>query len=118
MGNLSRVEADESGNIVASYSNGKTQIMGQVVLARFANIQGLKRIGDNNWIETQDSGAAITGKPGNGTLGQVIAGALEGSNVELTKELVDMITAQRGFQANAQVINTTGTLYQAILNIR
>ncbi|MCB1776348.1 MAG: flagellar hook-basal body complex protein [Candidatus Competibacteraceae bacterium] len=118
MGNLSRVDADESGNIVASYSNGKMQIMGQVALARFANIQGLKRIGDNNWIETQDSGVPITGKPGNGTLGQVIAGALEGSNVELTKELVDMISAQRSFQANAQVINTTGTLYQAILNIR
>ncbi|MCP5158866.1 MAG: flagellar hook-basal body complex protein [Gammaproteobacteria bacterium] len=118
MGNLSGVEADESGNIIASYSNGETQIMGQVALARFANTQGLKRVGDNNWIATQESGQAISGKPDSGSLGKVVAGALEGSNVELTKELVDMISAQRNFQANAQVINTTGTLYQAILNVR
>ncbi|MDZ7621016.1 MAG: flagellar hook-basal body complex protein [Candidatus Competibacteraceae bacterium] len=118
MGQLSGVEADESGNIVARYSNGQTQIMGQVVLASFANTQGLKRQGDNNWIATNESGQAIIGKPGSGSLGKVVPGALESSNVELTKELVDMISAQRTFQANAQVINTSGTLYQAILNIR
>jgi len=118
MGQFSGVEADESGNVIASYSNGETQVMGQVVLARFANTQGLKRQGDNNWIATRESGLAIIGKPGDGSLGKIVVGALEGSNVELTKELVDMITAQRNFQANAQVINTTGTLYQAVLNIR
>ncbi|HPF59204.1 MAG TPA: flagellar hook-basal body complex protein [Candidatus Competibacteraceae bacterium] len=118
MGQLSKVDADELGNVIASYSNGETQIMGQVVLARFANTQGLKRQGDNNWIATRESGPAIIGKPGNGSLGKIVVGALESSNVELTKELVDMISAQRSFQANAQVINTTGTLYQAILSIR
>ena len=118
MGSLSIVEADESGNIVASYSNDQSQIMGQVVLARFAKTQDLKRVGDNNWIATQESGQAIVGKPGYGSLGQLVVGALEGSNVELTKELVNMITAQRSFQANTQVINTSGTLYQSILNIR
>lgn len=118
MGQFSKVEADAKGNVIASYSNGKTQIMGQVVLATFANTQGLKRQGDNNWIATNESGPAIVGKPGDGSRGKIVVGSLEGSNVELTKELVDMITAQRNFQANAQVINTTGTLYQAILNIR
>ena len=92
--------------------------MGQVVLARFANNQGLKRQGDNNWIATSESGAALLGKPGGGSYGKLATESLEGSNVEMTRELVDMITAQRNFQANAQVINTTGTLYQAVLNIR
>lgn len=118
MGEFSRVEADESGNLVATYSNNQTQVMGQVVLARFANNQGLKRQGDNNWVSTSQSGQPIVGAPGSGSAGNLVVGALEGSNVELTRELVDMITAQRGFQANAQVITTTGTLYQAVLQIR
>lgn len=118
MGQLSSFEADETGMVIASYSNGQTKITGQVALARFTNTQGLKRIGDNNWIATRQSGPAITGKPGDGMLGQLVTGALENANVELTQELVDMINAQRNFQANAQVINTTGTLYQSILNIR
>ena len=118
MGNLSGVEVDASGNIVASYSNDQSQIMGQVALARFANTQGLKRIGDNNWVATTESGIAVTGEPGVGLMGKLVTSALEGSNVELTKELVDMLVAQRSFQANSQVINTSGTLYQSILNIR
>ena len=118
MGNISGVEVDELGQVVASYSNNQTQVMGQVALARFANTQGLKRVGDNNWVSSNESGSENVSNPGVGSMGKVIAGALEGSNVELTTELVDMITAQRNFQANAQVINTTGTLYQAILNVR
>jgi len=118
MGSLSGVSVDTSGNIVASYSNDQNQIMGQVSLARFANTQGLKRIGDNNWVATTESGGALTGQPGNGSMGKLVTSALEGSNVELTKELVDMLVAQRSFQANSQVINTSGTLYQSILNIR
>lgn len=118
MGNLTGVSVDASGNIVASYSNDQSQIMGQVSLARFANTQGLKRIGDNNWVATTESGMAVTGQPGIGLMGKLVTSALEGSNVELTKELVDMLVAQRSFQANSQVINTSGTLYQSILNIR
>ncbi|NJM11350.1 MAG: flagellar hook-basal body complex protein [Synechococcaceae cyanobacterium SM1_2_3] len=118
MGNLTGVSVDASGNIVASYSNDQSQIMGQVALARFANTQGLKRIGDNNWVATTESGMAVTGEPGVGLMGKLVTSALEGSNVELTKELVDMLVAQRSFQANSQVINTSGTLYQSILNIR
>jgi len=118
MGQLSSVEADEDGMIIAKYNNGQAKTIGQVTLARFTNTQGLRRMGDNNWIATQQSGPAVTGKPGDGLLGQLVIGALESSNVELTQELVDMINAQRSFQANAQVINTTGTLYQAILNTR
>ncbi len=117
-GNLTGISVEASGNIVASYDNDQSQIMGQVALARFANTQGLKRIGDNNWVATTESGIAITGKPGVGLVGKLVTSALEGSNVELTKELVDMLVAQRSFQANSQVINTSGTLYQSILNIR
>jgi len=117
-GALTGTEVDSSGKLIGSYSNGQTQELGQVALARFTNTQGLKRIGDNQWIYTTDAGTITRAAAGSLSMGQLITGALEGSNVELTNELVDMITAQRSFQANAQVINTTGTLYQAILNIR
>ena len=118
MGTLTGVELDETGLLTANYSNGQVQIRGQVALAVFENPQGLKRIGDNRWSMTLESGSARIGRPGEGRLGQLVTGALEGSNVELTSELVDMITAQRNFQANAQVISTTGALHQALLNIR
>lgn len=118
MGQLVGVEPDSTGTIVARYSNNQTQAMGQVALANFANIQGLKRVGDNNWIASTESGLEKVGKPSSGMLGQVVAGSLEGSNTDMTKELVNMITAQRNFQANTQVVSTYNTLTQALLNIR
>jgi len=89
-----------------------------VALANFSNPQGLTQQGDLNWAESFDSGAALVGAPGSSSLGLVQSGALEGSNVDLTEQLVNMITAQRNFQANAQVISTADTVTQAIINIR
>jgi flagellar hook protein FlgE len=89
-----------------------------LAIANFNNTQGLRQLGDNGWSETFDSGAPLIAAPGSGSLGLIQSGALEGSNVDLTKELVSMITAQRNFQANAQVISTADTITQTIINIR
>ncbi len=114
-GALSDISPDNTGMIIATYDNGKTQIMGQVALSRFGNNEGLKRVGDNNWVETTESGISYQGKPATGLYGKLVTNALEGSNVDLTQQLVNMISAQRNFQANAQVITTNSTLYQSIL---
>lgn len=118
MGLFTGISIDNQGIIYNRYSNGKSVPAGQVALANFANPQGLQPIGDTNWVETAASGNVLVGAPQSGTLGTLVSGALEGSNVDLTQELVKMITAQRSFQANTQVITTNNTLYQAILNIR
>jgi flagellar hook protein FlgE len=118
MGQLIGVEPDSTGTIVARYSNNQTQVMGQVALANFSNPQGLKRTGDNAWIASSESGSEKVGKPTEGMLGQVIAGSLESSNVDMTQQLVKMITAQRNFQANAQVVSVNNQLTQTLLNIR
>lgn len=117
-GRLSGVDIDDSGIIRARYSNGQTRTLGQVSLADFSNPQGLRQLGDTSWAESHASGSALVGTPGSGSLGVLQAGALEGSNVDLTGELVNMITAQRNFQANAQVISTADTITQTIINIR
>ena len=93
-------------------------MLAQVALANFANPQGLQQLNDTGWAETFDSGPALVGAPGTGSLGMVQSGALEGSNVDLTEQLVAMITAQRNYQANAQVISTNDTITQTIINIR
>lgn len=113
-GILNGVSIDAEGKIIAKYDNDKTQEMGQVALARFVNRDGLKRIGDNNWVQTSESGEPVLRIPGVGS-GKLVVNALEGSNVDLTQQLVAMISAQRNFQANAQVITTNSTLYQSIL---
>lgn len=118
MGLFTGISIDNQGIIYNRYSNGKSVPAGQVALANFANPQGLQPIGDTNWVETAASGQVLVGAPQTGTLGTLVSGALEGTNVDLTQELVKMITAQRSFQANTQVITTNNTLYQAILNIR
>ena len=87
-------------------------------MATFNNSQGLRQLGDTSWAETFDSGAPLVGAPGAGAAGLIESGALEGSNVDLTEQLVGMITAQRNFQANAQVITTADTITQTIINIR
>lgn len=91
----------------------------QVGLVNFPNTQGLKAVGDTNWIATTASGAATAiAAPGTGTLGSVKGGALEASNVDLTDQLVNMIVAQRNFQANAKMITTENTLAETVINIR
>jgi flagellar hook protein FlgE len=117
-GRLSGFDIDDVGVIKARYSNGQSKVLGQVSLADFSNPQGLRALGNTAWAESFSSGAALVGTPGSGSLGTIQSGALEGSNVDLTGELVRMITAQRNFQANAQVITTADTVTQTIINIR
>jgi len=117
-GRLSGVDIAGNGTITARFTNGQSRTLGQIALANFGNPQGLRQLGDTSWAETYESGAPLVSAPGTGSLGLIESGALEGSNVDLTEQLVGMITAQRNFQANAQVIQTADTVQQAIINIR
>jgi flagellar hook protein FlgE len=117
-GRLAGVEIDDQGVMRARYTNGQSLVQGQVVLSNFTNPQGLKPGGDTTWTETSLSGVALTGAPGTASLGLIQSGALEDSNVNLTEQLVAMITAQRNFQANAQVISTEDAITQTIINMR
>lgn len=117
-GRLSDVDIDQQGHVYGRYSNGQTKTMGQIVLTNFTNEQGLLPIGNSMWVETPESGSAATGEPGSASLGLITSGSLEQSNVNLTEELVSMISAQRNFQANAQVISAADTITQTIINIR
>ncbi len=117
-GRLSGIDIDDTGIILARFTNGQSRTLAQIALANFSNPQGLTQLGDLNWAESYESGAALVGAPGSSSLGLIESGALEGSNVDLTEQLVSMITAQRNFQANAQVISTADTITQAIINIR
>jgi flagellar hook protein FlgE len=117
-GTLNSVDIGNDGIVHGRYSNEQSVVLGQVALADFANQQGLRPIGDTNWAETYSSGAPLVGAPSTGKLGQVRAQSLEGSNVDLTAQLVGMINAQRNFQANAQVLTTSNSLTQTILNLR
>jgi flagellar hook protein FlgE len=117
-GRLSGLDIDEEGVIFARYTNGEAAAQGQVVLANFTNPQGLQPQGDTMWAETAASGPALLGTPGSGSLGLLQAGALEESNVDLAEQLVNMIIAQRNFQASAQVIRTEDQVTQSIINMR
>jgi flagellar hook protein FlgE len=116
-GQLSTVSIDPTGVVSAVYTNGRSTQLGQLALANFPDPQGLKQLGDTNWAETFSSGTHISGTAGSAGFGNVQSGALEASNVDLTTELVNMITAQRAFQANAQVITTSNQLSQTVINI-
>jgi flagellar hook protein FlgE len=117
-GRLSGFTADDSGVLVGRYSNGQTRPQGQIVLANFVNPQGLVPLGNNVWVEGGSAGQPTLGAPGSGILGALEAGAVENSNVDMTAELVNMITAQRVYQANAQTIKTHDQLLQTIVNLR
>jgi flagellar hook protein FlgE len=117
-GRLDGVDIDTSGIIFGRYTNGQSRAMGQLTLANFNNTNGLQPIGDSNWGETFSSGPPLIGTPGTASLGVLQSGALEESNVDLTKELVDMIITQRNFQANAQTIKTADQTTQTIINLR
>lgn len=117
-GNLIGVTVGEDGTVFGRFSNGQSRATGRVALVNFQNPQGLTPIGDTNWAESYDSGPPLVGAPGSGELGQVRSAFLEGSNVEMTEQLVNMINAQRNFQANAQVISTADSLTQTIINLR
>ena len=117
-GRLSGVDIADNGVMTARFTNGQSRTLGQLALANFQNPQGMRQLGDTTWADTFESGAPLIGEPGSGSLGLIESGALEGSNVDLTEQLVGMITAQRNFQANAQVISTADTVTQTIINIR
>ena len=117
-GNLVGVNIGDDGLVVASYSNGSQKSLGKIIMANFATPKGLRQIGDASYFETSESGAADYGEPGAAGFGTLRAGARERSNVDLTAELVDLITAQRNFQANAKAIETSSSLTQTIINIR
>lgn len=117
-GRLAGIEISQEGNILARYSNGESRLLGQVVLADFGNTQGLTPLGDSAWGETFSSGVALVGAPGTSSLGLIQSGSLEESNVQLTEQLVSLITSQRNFQANAQTIRTAEAVTQAIINLR
>jgi flagellar hook protein FlgE len=117
-GRLIGIDIDSTGVVQARFTNGRSTALGQVALANFANPQGLQQLGDTNWAETFASGQALRGQAGNSGFGLVQSGALEASNVDITEQLVNMITAQRNFQANAQMISTADAITQTIINIR
>ena len=117
-GRLTGLDVSEEGVIRASYSNGTLVPLGQIAFASFPSEQGLQDVGDAQWVETVDSGQVLTGVPGTGSLGRVQSGALEASNVDLTQQLVNLIIAQRNFQANARSIETNNTITDTVIQIR
>ena len=117
-GRLIGMEIDKSGQVQARFTNGRSISLGQIALSNFANPNGLQQLADTSWAETFTSGQALRGQAGSSGLGLIQSGALEGSNVDITSQLVSMITAQRNFQANAQMISTSDSITQTIINIR
>ena len=117
-GSLNGLTIDASGTVTANYTNGQTNALGKVMIANFANPNGLKQIGNADYVATSVSGDATLGQAGSDGLGSIQAGALENSNVDITEELVKLITAQRNFQANSKAIETETSLTQTIIQIR
>jgi flagellar hook protein FlgE len=117
-GKLTGFSTGTDGIIAGRYTNGQIRTLGQVVLSRFENEQGLQPMGNNSWVETASSGQPQTGTPGEGRLGLLQTSAVEDANVDLTAELVNMITAQRVYQANAQSVKTQDQVMQTIVNLR
>ena len=116
-GKLSGLAIDEEGVVVARFTNGQNSTLGQIAVADFTNTQGLSAVGDTAWIETNQSGPPVVAAPGSGSLGSLTSGALEDSNVELSEQLVQLIIAQRNFQANSRTISTADEITQTIINI-
>jgi flagellar hook protein FlgE len=118
-GSLIGFEIGDDGKLVGKYANEQSALLGQVVLSSFVNPGGLVSQGGNAWAESAASGAPLTGTPGKGSkLGALVAGAVETSNVDLTAELVNLIVAQRTYQANTQTVKTQDQVVQALINMR
>ena len=117
-GELTGISIDEGGVIFASFSNGGSTPLGKVAMTRFSNPQGLTKLGDSTWGQSPASGTPIVGEPGTGNFGLIQSGALEQSNVDISKQLVNLIIAQQAYQANSQTISTENSIVQTILNIR
>lgn len=117
-GRLAGLDVDSKGILFARFTNGEAQTLGQVALANFNNMEGLKPVGNTMWAQTFESGEAVVGAPGSSSLGDITSGALEESNVDLSEELVNLIIAQRNYQANAKTIETANATTQTIINLR
>jgi flagellar hook protein FlgE len=117
-GRLIGINVDPTGVVQARFTNGRSLPLGQIAVANFANPQGLQPLGNTNWAETFGSGQPLNGQAGNSGFGLIQSGSLEQSNVDITAQLVNMITAQRNFQANAQMISTENQISQTLINIR
>ncbi|PLR42508.1 flagellar hook protein FlgE [Chimaeribacter arupi] len=117
-GDMTGYQINDDGTITGVYSNQQTQLLGQIVMSNFANTEGLESAGNNVWQATQSSGQAITGVAGGSGFGSLTSGALEASNVDLSKELVNMIVAQRNYQSNAQTIKTQDQILNTLVNLR
>ncbi|AIR61652.1 flagellar hook protein FlgE [Cedecea neteri] len=117
-GDLVSYQINDDGTVVGNYSNEQTQLLGQIVLSNFANPEGLQSQGDNVWTASNSSGVALLGLAGTGNFGTLTSGALESSNVDLSKELVNMIVAQRNYQSNAQTIKTQDQILNTLVNLR
>lgn len=117
-GRLSGLDIAEDGIIFARFTNGEAQVLGQVALANFNNVQGLNPVGGTMWAQTSATGEAVIGGPGTASLGSITAGALEESNVDLSEQLVNLIIAQRNFQASSKTIETANQTTQTIINLR
>lgn len=117
-GRIASLSISKDGLILGNYTNGQSNTLGQIALANFVNPRGMQSLGNNQWAETADSGQPIVGGPGTGTLGLVQSGAVEESNVDLTAELVNLIIAQRMYQANAQTIRAQDQILQTLINLR
>jgi flagellar hook protein FlgE len=117
-GRLAGLDIDAEGVAFARYTNGQSSALGKVAMAKFNNQQGLRQVGDSNWVESFASGTPQLGEAGTSSFGQIQSGALEASNVDIAAQLVNLITAQRTFQANAEVISTADSVTQTIINIR
>ncbi|MDH4446956.1 MAG: flagellar hook protein FlgE [Acidovorax sp.] len=117
-GELTGINIENNGMIMTRYSNGVTRAEGQLALSSFRNTQGLADVGGNNWVATFESGQPVAGTATDGNFGSLRSGALEDSNVDLTAELVNMMTAQRAYQANAQTIKTQDQVMSTLVNLR
>lgn len=116
-GQLTSYSIGASGTITGSFTNGKTEVLGQISMASFANNQGLSNLGNGYYAASANSGAALVGIPGTGARGTLVGGAVEGSNVSLARELTDLVSAQTDYQANTKVVATTATVLQALVNM-
>lgn len=111
------LEIDSEGTITAGYTNGRVEVLGKIALATFGNQQGLQSVGSNGFVETPESGKAALGEAGTSTLGLIQSGGLETSNVDISQQLVRLITAQRNFQASSRVISTNDQITQTAINL-
>ncbi len=118
VGRLTGIDIGNDGLVKATYSNGTSEPLARIALVNFANEQGLTQTGGTNWKESIVSGEALAGEAGSGTFGSINSSALEQSNVNLTTELIDLISAQRNFQANSRALEVDNQLNQTILQIR